>query len=131
MKLTLGQAAKQAGISKSYLSRLIKSGKVSAERQENGELRIDPSELDRLVMSRAHGRDQGNSASERLETPREQVLQREVELLRELLRDKEQTLQDARAERDAWRHQAQIVLLTEGERRSRRWWWFGKGRAKE
>jgi excisionase family DNA binding protein len=47
MKLTLGQAARQAGISKSYLSRLIKSGKISGERQENGELRIDPSELDR------------------------------------------------------------------------------------
>ena len=131
MKLTLGQAARQAGISKSYLSRLIKSGKISAERQENGELRIDPSELDRLVMSRTHGRDQGNSASERLEPPRELVLQREVELLRELLRDKEQTLADVRAERDAWRHQAQMVLLTEGERKSRRWWRFGKGRPKE
>ena len=131
MKLTLGQAARQAGISKSYLSRLIKSGKISAERQENGELRIDPSELDRLVMSRTHGRDQGNSASERLEPPRELVLQREVELLRELLRDKEQTLADVRAERDAWRHQAQMVLLTEGERKSRRWWRFGKGRPNE
>ena len=104
MKLTLGQAARQAGISKSYLSRLIKSGKISGERQENGELRIDPSE---------------------------QVLQREVVLLRELLHAKEQTLQDVRAERDAWRQQAQTLLLTEGERKSRRWWRFGKGRATE
>ena len=48
MKITLGQAAKQAGISKSYLSKLIKTGKISAERQPNGEFRIDPSELDRL-----------------------------------------------------------------------------------
>jgi len=131
MKLTLGQAARQAGISKSYLSRLIKSGKISGERQENGELRIDPSELDRLAQNRTQGRDQGNSASERLETPREQVLQREVELLRELLRDKEQTLVDVRSERDEWRKQAQTLLLTAGERTSRRWWWFGKGRSKE
>jgi hypothetical protein len=63
-----------------------------------------------------------------LETPREQVLKREVELLRELLRDKEQILQDVRAERDAWRQQAQTLLLTGGERKSRRWLWFGKGR---
>src|SRR5437764_3494765 len=130
MKLTLGQAAKQAGISKSYLCRLIKSGKISAARQANGEFRIDPSELDRLADIRPHGHDTGNRTSERLETPRELVLQREVELLRELLRDKEQTLQDVRAERDAWRQQAQTLLLTEGERQSRRWWRFGKGRAK-
>ena len=128
MKLTLGQAAKQAGISKSYLSRLVKSGKISGERQENGELRIDASELSRLADIRPHVQNAGNSASERLETPREQVLQREVELLRELLRDKEQTLADVRSERDAWRQQAQTLLLPAGGRTSRRWWRFGKGR---
>jgi excisionase family DNA binding protein len=131
MQLTLGQAARQAGISKSYLSRLIKSGRISAERQDNGELRIDPSELSRLADIRSHVQNAGNSASERLETPREQVLQREVELLRELLRDKEQTLADVRGERDAWRQQAQTLLLTGGERKSRRWLWFGKGRPRE
>jgi excisionase family DNA binding protein len=129
MKLTLGQAARQAGISKSYLSRLIKSGKVSAERQDNGEYRIDPSELDRLPQSCTHERDQGNRTSERLETPQELVLKREVELLRELLRDKEQTLTDVRLERDAWRQQAQTLLLTGGHKKSRRWLWFGKSRA--
>jgi excisionase family DNA binding protein len=129
MKLTLGQAARQAGISKSYLSRLIKSGKISAERQDNGELRIDPSELDRLERNRTHGRDGGNRTSERLETPRELVLQREVELLRELLMDKEQTLADVRAERDAWRQQAQTLLLPGGASKLRRWLWFGKSRA--
>jgi excisionase family DNA binding protein len=131
MKLTLGQAARQAGISKSYLSRLVKSGKISAARQENGELRIDPSELDRLADIRPHGHDASNSASERLETPRELVLQREVELLREMLHDKEQTLQDVRAERDAWRQQAQTLLLTAGKTKSRRWWRFGKAGTKE
>jgi excisionase family DNA binding protein len=131
MKFTLGQAAKQAGISKSYLSRLIKSGKISAERQENGEFRIDPSELDRLADLRAHGHDGGNRASERLETPLEMVLQREVDLLRELLRDKEQTLEDVRRERDAWRQQAQTLLLTGGAQKSQRWWRWRKAPTKE
>ena len=131
MKLTLGQAAKQAGISKSYLSRLIKGGRISAERQENGEFRIDLSELDRLAEIRGRGHDGGNSTSERLETPRELVLQREVELLRELLADKEQTLEDVRRERDAWRQQAQTLLLTGGEKQTWRWWRWGKPRAKE
>ena len=66
-----------------------------------------------------------------METPREQILQREVELLRELLADKEQTLADVRSERDAWRQQAQTLLLTGGERKSRRFWRFGKGRPGE
>ena len=131
MQLTLGQAARQAGISKSYLSRLIKSGKVSAERQSNGEFRIDPSELDRLERNRTHERDQDNTTSERLETPQELVLKREVELLRELLADKEQTLADVRAERDAWRQQAQTFLLTGGARKPRRWVWFGRFRPAE
>jgi hypothetical protein len=107
------------------------SGKVSAERQDNGEFRIDPSELDRLERNRPHERDQGNSTSERLEPPRELVLKREVELLRELLRDKEQTLADVRAERDAWRQQAQTLLLPGGARKHRLWLWFGKGRPRE
>ena len=131
MKLTLGQAARQAGISKSYLSRLIKSGKVTAERQDNGEYRIDPSELDRLAHSRTHERDGGNRTSERLETHQEFILKREVELLRELLRDKEQTLADVRLERDAWRQQAQTLLLTGGASKPRPWLWFGKSRARQ
>jgi len=44
MQLTLGQAAQHAHVSKSYLSKLIRTGKITAERQPNGEFRIDPSE---------------------------------------------------------------------------------------
>jgi excisionase family DNA binding protein len=48
MQLTLGQAAKAIGMNKATLSRYIKQGKISAEKQEDGSYRIDPSELDRL-----------------------------------------------------------------------------------
>jgi predicted site-specific integrase-resolvase len=51
MKITLGQAAQQAGLSISYLSQLVKTGKGRAERQPNGEWRLAPSELDRLALS--------------------------------------------------------------------------------
>jgi Helix-turn-helix domain len=48
MHLTLSQAAKHVGINKATLSRYIKQGKISAEKQEDGSYHIDPSELDRL-----------------------------------------------------------------------------------
>ena len=48
MKHTLGQAAKECGVSKSTLSRWIKKGRVSAERQEDGSFLIDASELNRI-----------------------------------------------------------------------------------
>ena len=38
-------------VSKSYLSKLIRTGKIIAERQPNGEFRTDPSELDRIPQS--------------------------------------------------------------------------------
>lgn len=48
MQVTLGQAAKQLGVGKATLSRYIKQGKLSAQKQEDGSYRIDVSELDRI-----------------------------------------------------------------------------------
>jgi hypothetical protein len=48
MHLSLGQAAKETGMDKSTISRAIKSGKLSATRQENGGYAIDPAELFRV-----------------------------------------------------------------------------------
>jgi hypothetical protein len=48
MHLSLGQAAKETGMDKSTISRAIKSGKLSATRQENRGYAIDPAELFRV-----------------------------------------------------------------------------------
>ena len=64
MQLTLGQAAQHAHVSKPYLSQLIPTSKITAERQPNGEFRIDPSELDRISAIRSQGRSE-NSVRER------------------------------------------------------------------
>ena len=45
---SLGQAAKATGRSKSALSRDIKAGKISATRNTDGSLSIDPAELHRV-----------------------------------------------------------------------------------
>ena len=48
VQLSMGRAAKVAGVSKSTLSRAIKSGKLSASRSEGGGWVIDPAELARV-----------------------------------------------------------------------------------
>ena len=126
MKLTLSEAARQAGMSKSTLSRLVKKGRITAEKQENGEFRIDPSELDRLAELRSSVR-----SVQRAKTGTDAVLQREIDLLREMLLDKERTIQDLRTERDDWKkqaqqaQQAQMLVLAAGEKKEeprKRWW---------
>ena len=68
---------------------------------------------------------------QRVETGTDAVLQREIDLLREMLLDKERTIQDLRTERDDWKkqaqqaQQAQMLLLAVGEKKEeprQRWW---------
>ena len=51
MKYTLGQAAKETGVSKPTLSRAVKKGDLSAEGGGGKPYRIDPSELGRWLSS--------------------------------------------------------------------------------
>ena len=48
MSYTIGTAAKATGKAKSTISRDVKSGRISAERQPDGSYLIDPSELHRV-----------------------------------------------------------------------------------
>jgi hypothetical protein len=48
MQLTLGQAARTAGVGKTTLARAIKAGRLSATRREDGGYLIDPAELCRV-----------------------------------------------------------------------------------
>src|SRR3954471_6938666 len=50
--LVLREAAEQAGMSKTSIFRAIKSGRLSSTRDENGGIRIDPSELARAFPPR-------------------------------------------------------------------------------
>ena len=48
MKFTLTAAAKEASVSKGTISKAIKSGRLSGDRQEDGSFQIDASELFRV-----------------------------------------------------------------------------------
>lgn len=65
MKHTLGEAAKHSGFSKSTLSRAIKSGKLTADRQEDGSFQINAGELQRWIDNNPHR----NSSMNQVTTP--------------------------------------------------------------
>src|SRR5688500_17387905 len=107
MQVTLGQAAKQLGIGKATLSRYIKQGKLSAAKQDDGSYRIDVSELDRV---RGIMRPHPEQATEQNETHIEtRALQREIELLRETLEQKDKIILDMMNERDRWSRMAESL----------------------
>jgi excisionase family DNA binding protein len=136
MLLTLGQAAKQVGVSKPTLSKAIASGKLSATRREDGSWAIDPAELHRYLEANQHRFHKVPDEPSRLETQtetaeasletlpfsvlkplldakseadRERILREELEKRVELMRG---MMDEIKAERDQWRETAQRVLLT-------------------
>lgn len=114
--LTLSQAAKSISKSKSTLNRAIKSGRLSAVRNEDGTFSIDPSELARAfpqnaperapaVHHEAHPERPGTENSSKI-AMLEQLLKRE----REALAREQEISADLKEDRDRWRAQATGLL---------------------
>lgn len=128
MGVTLGQAAKLASVSKSTLTRAIKSGRLSAQRRDDGGYEIDVAELARVydvrIETPATGGATGGVTQDATApaqprdadatpdvTARLAALDAEVRGLRELLAE-------VRDSRDQWRQQAERLAITgPGERR--------------
>ena len=113
MKLSLGQAAKEVGLDKSTLSRAIKKGKLSAQRQENGGYEIDPAELFR-VFPPASQKSQRLSPSQDIPTDtllenRELRIKLEAAELR--LRDKDDEIRDLRRRLDTENEERRRLTL--------------------
>lgn len=127
--LTLGQAAKLAGVGKTTLTRAIKSGRLSADRRDDGSYRIDASELARVYAIKPETPATGGETDQVAHhatperdldvTARLAAAEAEIRGLREMLAR-------ADADRDAWRSAAEnasatVKLLT--DQSSRRSWW--------
>jgi len=105
--LTLNQAAKACGRSKSTLLNAINSGRMSAPKDDRGRYAIDPAELHRAFPFQVPDRSadrfpepQPTTPENHLTTPTDRGLEREVELLREMLAK-------AEANADHWRAMAE------------------------
>jgi len=116
MVYTLGQAAIAVGKSKATISKAIKSGKISAQKQANGSYQIDPSELHRVYPPAL-----STVEPERLETPNSTAANiRETIELEVKLKAAEQRISDLEEDREHWRQQANR-LLTHSQQAKQGW----------
>lgn len=90
--ITLAEAAEQTGKSKSTLIRAIRKGKLSANRNEYGDYRLDPAELARVFTPVVTRHDEPHVASD--------TSQPMVADLLEMVKDRDSELADVRAELD-------------------------------
>ena len=98
MHLSLGQAAKETGMDKSTISRAIKSGKLSATRQENGGYAIDPAELFRVFAPASKDTEQPVLARDTVLDgwSENQALRMPLEAATLRMRDKDEEIRDLR-----------------------------------
>ena len=130
---TMGQAAIDAGVSKATLSRAIKSGKVSAKKNENGGWDIDPAELFRVYPPRNTSNSSSNPSMKQTVTPVEPAnetaaLQAQIDGLKAQVDLMRESLDDLKTQREGWQKQAEASQRLLSDSRPRRGW-FGLRRA--
>lgn len=127
--LSLREAAGQAGTSKSTILRAIQSGRLSANRTDEGGYSIDPSELNRVYPARsapvAGERHADRSTGQDASPPappvsseatvelrvRNATLEAELSALRLILEVERRRAEELREDRDGWRSQAERLAL--------------------
>lgn len=119
--LTLGQAAREANVSKATIHRAIKGGKLSAGRPGNGAYEIDPAELSRVYgfakPLQPPGARQGATGGTPAETGGVPALQARVAILEAELAAERRRASTAETDRDRWHEQAQRALLADRQAR--------------
>ncbi len=117
-ELSLSQAAKLMGKSKSTINRAIKSGKLSATRHEGGTYSIDPAEL-----MRAFNIEPLESAKRSDTEPDGPRLIERIAALEAMLSREREILADLKEDRDRWRQQASALLTNQrAATNSSKWW---------
>ena len=126
--LTLSQAAKALGKSKSTLNRAIKTGRLSATRNEDGTFSINPAELYRAFPEPSENAKQ-ERGKEQDRTVVSDDLSSRISLLQQLLEREREVVADLKEDRDRWRQQATSLLADqragqdETSLPKRRSWW--------
>lgn len=119
-ELSLSQAARITGKSKSTINRAIKTGKVSATKHGDGSYSIDAAELARAFSQNPNKRSEW-IGTEPTENPnRTALLEAEIAALKDAQTRDREVIADLREDRDAWKKQATALLTAPPKRR--RWW---------
>lgn len=138
--LTLGQAARTTGKSKTTLTRAIKAGRLSATRRDDGSYEIDGAELSRVYATVAApvpgeistgnaardatpDRDTGATVDVELLT-RQAALEAELAGLKAMVDELRQSRDQAQRQADSWQQQAEraTIALAAPAAPARRWW---------
>jgi len=118
MELTLSQAAKQANVAKSTISRAIEKGRLSARKDDLGRFQIDTSELFRVFSPQQRNNSNTQQSGHGAPAP-----EQENEHLRAMIALMREQLDETRADRDHWRDQAkQLALTHENTNKPLSWW---------
>ena len=117
-ELSLSQAAKLTGKSKSTINRAIKTGKLSAARHEDGSYSIDPAEL-----ARAFDVEPLDGAKRRGAEPDRTRLLERIAALEAMLNREREISADLKEDRDRWRQQATALLTDQHPASSNLGWW--------
>jgi hypothetical protein len=124
MSLTAKEAAEQVGMSRQGIMKAIHQGKLSAQKDLNGQWQIEPVELFRVYEPVSSTQPEATSFHE--ETPVAATsYQVEIRLLRELLATKDDTIDDLRQRLDAEadeRRKLTLMLTTTQSEKPRSWW---------
>lgn len=107
MKLSANEAAKRTGKSVPTITRAIKTGRISAEKNDAGGYLIDPAELFRVFPAVTRNRGASPKTLD-FEIPDSAL---ETLLLQEKVNSLEAALANATAERDEWRDQAKRLAM--------------------
>jgi excisionase family DNA binding protein len=131
MGYSLGEAAKELGVSKPTVQRAIKAGRLSATRRQDGSYDIDPAELSRAFPTVTSDRNVTDGLQRHETASDTRVLQAEIDGLREqvaLLKDERDDLR-RRLDAEAEERRRMTALLTDQRQAAprRRWWWLRGG----
>lgn len=108
MELSLIKAAEAVGKSKSTISRAIKSGKLSARRNDDGSYSIDASELSRVFHTT--GKQHSIGAPSNPDSNSNETLEMKVSMLEGQLGREQDTIEDLRKRLD--RAEDRVYALT-------------------
>jgi excisionase family DNA binding protein len=129
MFLTLGQAAKVCGKSKPTISKAIKSGRISATKDDLGRYQIEQSELERVYPATSKNLHADTPSGNPVNHSENMVLHAELKAAHDAVARLEAENIRAWAQADDWKAQAQRLLpapFTESSDTAapkRRSWW--------
>jgi hypothetical protein len=113
--MSLGQAAKEASVSKATISKALKSGRLSYVSKSPAGYEIDPAELFRVFPPKPLATVENERLETSVETAKSDSNRVELQLLRE-------RVEELQRDRDAWREQAQRLALAGPEQQPKKGW---------